>query len=310
MSPLKNSRFGFCDWMPERMVANAAVLVTHSLSCGRMLPVRLGTPPWVVGKGFASSVVASGLPGSVRLSPTVAKLNITGSEACAPAIPAPASDAIATMDALKVRRKFLLFMKIPTGVVVIEKPAPAIPADWRLRRTIPARGLTQMTDSLRSHGSGFSDPVALDGVGRPGTLIHVHPNADLRRLIRKHSGDLAIRNAGLFAVAHVHALDLCRTANRALLLVRHEYRVVDLVVVAAGESPLRLAREIRRIRRGPRFVGGRAVGCGGRRRGQRLPRPGGPRRRWWRRHRRRRRRRRRDIVGRATGGGEAENRDQ
>ncbi len=63
------------------MVAKAWVFCTHSLSWARMEPVRLGAPPCVVGLGFASNVVASGLLGSVRLSPTVAKLKITGSAA-------------------------------------------------------------------------------------------------------------------------------------------------------------------------------------------------------------------------------------
>src|ERR1700761_7779422 len=102
MSPLKNNRLGFWAWMFDKMVPNAWVFVTHSLSWGRIAPVRLGAPPCA--KGFmlaARNVVASALAGSVRLSPTVAKLKMTGSELCACTIPKPANDA---NEAMSTRR--------------------------------------------------------------------------------------------------------------------------------------------------------------------------------------------------------------
>src|ERR1700722_11837985 len=117
---------------------------------------------------------------------------------------------MATTDALKARQK-LLFMESPDGVIVIQKPLSqsfeteetalhntgerSHPDD---RFTSVSRQRVRLTAAGPSHGSGFSDPVALDRVGRSGTLIHVHPDADLRRLIREHRGDLAVRNAGLF----------------------------------------------------------------------------------------------------------------
>src|ERR1700722_7265530 len=114
MSPLKNNRFGSCDWMPARIAPNAWGFCTHSLSCGRMVPVRLGTPPWVVGFGFASKVVASGLPGSVRLSPTVAKLKTTGAEACALATPVTDLATIEAAHAAYARRKARFDMNSPS----------------------------------------------------------------------------------------------------------------------------------------------------------------------------------------------------
>src|SRR5579884_2895981 len=114
MSPLKNRRFGYCAWMPFKIPAKPCVFCTHMLSWGRMVPVRLGAPPWVVGLGLANSVVASGLFGSVRLSPTVAKLKTTGSLACALAVPAAEIATIETAHAALTRRESRFCMKAPS----------------------------------------------------------------------------------------------------------------------------------------------------------------------------------------------------
>src|ERR1700748_1673234 len=75
MSPLKNNRLGFSVVMVRRMRVAALEFCSQILSCGSGVPVL-----------FGSSVVGSGAAGSCRLSPTVAKLNTTGSAALAAAL--------------------------------------------------------------------------------------------------------------------------------------------------------------------------------------------------------------------------------
>src|SRR5580692_11014027 len=140
--------------MLAMMVAKAWVFCTYSLSCGRITPLKLGTPPWVAGLGFVMRVVASGLLGSVRLSPTVAKLNTTGSDCASARLPVVNALILAASSAHARRRASRLEAFIILAIPICSKSADSYlehssaPAVRHGRLGI--QGLTRVTAIRRS----------------------------------------------------------------------------------------------------------------------------------------------------------------